>query len=202
MLSAGINANIRAAYTFICQNYSSHDDELVLVGFSRGAFTARPLASLLNDVGVLRKSALKHLRTIFDLWKYHHRQNPTRETSGGRRLFNALYDLNTQGHLIQDVKIRACAVWDTVGALPGDKLGFVDERIAPNIELAVHALALNEERSQFKPLLWRHRYEPTASVSTSTLKQCWFLGTHSDIRGWKQIDRSREYILGLDDISS
>jgi hypothetical protein len=74
------------------------------------------------------------------------------------------------------IRIKACAVWDTVPALRGGKLGFVGQNIPDCVDLAIQALALNEERRKFRPLLWTTQ-EP------QRLSQCWFLGTHSDVGG-------------------
>lgn len=43
-----------------------------------------------------------------------------------------------------DVKIKACACWDTVAALPKGKLRFVDEEMPPCLERAIQAVALSE----------------------------------------------------------
>ena len=50
---------IREAYFFICQHYQYEADKIVLIGFSRGAFTARVLAAFIDKVGVLRGASLK-----------------------------------------------------------------------------------------------------------------------------------------------
>ena len=71
----GIHHNIREAYNFICLNYSSLEDEIVLVGFSRGAFAARAVASLISDVGVLKKAGLVSLNTVYDCWRFQHYDN-------------------------------------------------------------------------------------------------------------------------------
>ena len=185
----GIHHNIREAYNFICLNYSSQEDEIVLVGFSRGAFAVRAVASLISDVGVLKKSGLVSLNTIYDVWRFQHRDDQftaamknVADSIGFEKAASSLKDLRENlirtGKLFDDVSIKACAVWDTVAALPSSELSFVNDTIAPKIELAIHALALNEERGHFTPLLWK---EPT--VDTQTLKQCWFLGTHSGVGG-------------------
>jgi len=44
------------------------------------------------------------------------------------------------------------------------------------IDFAIQALALNERRKAFQPTVWR------ADPGTD-LKQCWFLGAHSDVGG-------------------
>ena len=45
----GVDAHVLEAYTFFSQNYAP-GDELFLFGFSRGAFTARAIASLICNV--------------------------------------------------------------------------------------------------------------------------------------------------------
>jgi hypothetical protein len=140
----------------------------------------RALATLINDVGILKNSGLKYLRPLFDRWKTQRLAIPPKSFLSYADWPNILERLERDGLLVRNVQIQACAVWDTVPALPGDKLRFVDERVPGNVELAVHALALNEERTQFRPLLFK--LDP-ASSERPKLKQCWFLGVHSDIGG-------------------
>lgn len=44
-------------------------DEIVLLGFSRGAFTARAITSLISDVGLLTKIGMEYFWGIFEDWK-------------------------------------------------------------------------------------------------------------------------------------
>ena len=111
------------------------------------------------------------------------------------------------GYLRRSIPIEACAVWDTVSALglpkviarpfyrvvdtrrfkfdlvnpmPGlqyTKLAFIDSQILPTLKNIFHALALNEEREDYTPVTWADNSGPTR------IKQCWFLGAHSDIGG-------------------
>jgi uncharacterized protein (DUF2235 family) len=60
----GLAGNIREAYAFICLNWDS-GDEIFLSGFSRGAFTARSVAGLIGQIGILTKTGLKDLAIIF-----------------------------------------------------------------------------------------------------------------------------------------
>jgi hypothetical protein len=158
----GIGSNIREAYAFLCLNWNP-GDEIVLIGFSRGAFTVRVIAELVNDLGLLKKEALKHLVELYQSWK------SKRATGTGS-------DFEHPEKRRTDVQIKACAVWDTVAALKDDRLSFVNESIPKCVQLASHALALNEERDKFRPLLWE-------DADGGKLRQCWFLGTHSDVGG-------------------
>ncbi|KAE8440705.1 hypothetical protein EG329_006791 [Mollisiaceae sp. DMI_Dod_QoI] len=194
----GVSANIREAYTFICHNYESDGDdidEIVLIGFSRGAFTARAIASLIADVGLLKKGGLGYMIKLYKLWAnqlFKGREEdpmfPEMPQSTPRDRMRELCQRLTDLDLLRtDIKIKVCAVWETVGSLgfpvPGPfpqwaskKLAFVNSALDQKIEVAIQALALNERRKHFQPTVWQ-------SNGTTKLKQCWFLGAHSDVGG-------------------
>jgi Uncharacterized alpha/beta hydrolase domain (DUF2235) len=52
-VGVGLSQNVLAAYRYLAQHYLPGDD-LYLFGFSRGAFTARSLAGLIGNCGILR----------------------------------------------------------------------------------------------------------------------------------------------------
>ena len=60
----GLNQNVREAYSFLSNNYAP-GDEIYLVGFSRGAFTARTVAGLIGVVGLLTKRGTSYLPEVF-----------------------------------------------------------------------------------------------------------------------------------------
>lgn len=60
----GLSHNIREAYAFLAHNYSD-GDEIFLLGFSRGAFTARTIAGLIGNMGLLTKEGLPFLPIVF-----------------------------------------------------------------------------------------------------------------------------------------
>jgi hypothetical protein len=197
--SLGIGHDIRQAYSFICNNFDDEaGDQIVLIGFSRGAFTARAVAQLIHDVGVLTKKGLYHLPEVYKLWKRQSPEDSTPQdkksilsrsdppdepsptipsqsdepTSSGKSqpskspLDQRCRELEGDFLLQRYIQITACAVWDTVAALgprmlhgipqpSARKLAFVNSNLCPNIELALHALALDEDRRHFKPLLWK-----------------------------------------------
>ena len=51
----GLSNNILKAYSYLIDNYEE-GDKVYLFGFSRGAYTARSLAGLLNRCGVIDKN--------------------------------------------------------------------------------------------------------------------------------------------------
>lgn len=61
----GVVLDIVRCYRFICDNYNP-GDEVILIGFSRGAFTARSVAALVCALGFLNRAGVDHLKDIFD----------------------------------------------------------------------------------------------------------------------------------------
>ena len=53
----GLSQNVISSYRFLAQNYEP-GDEIFIVGFSRGAYTARSLAGMIGRVGLLTERAL------------------------------------------------------------------------------------------------------------------------------------------------
>ncbi len=72
----GLAENIREAYSFIAHNYAP-GDEIFLLGFSRGAFTARSIAGLIGTIGLLTKIGLVDFYAIFkdyeNAWNKHYK---------------------------------------------------------------------------------------------------------------------------------
>lgn len=60
----GLDENIREAYAFIANNWSP-GDEIFLLGFSRGAFTARSVAGMIGAVGLLSKLGMDQFYSVF-----------------------------------------------------------------------------------------------------------------------------------------
>ena len=193
----GLSEHIREAYTFICNNYQP-GDEIFIIGFSRGAFTARSISSLIRAVGLLTPAGLVYFYQIFEDWRYQLKtgwttrfpdepwpHRPALDTSEYRR---KLLDLELTR---PDILVKCVAVWDTVGALgipviaflpqpPMKDFSFVDTKVKRNIEYAFQALALDEHRRSFSPTVWE---QPADQTWPKVLKQCWFPGVHSDIGG-------------------
>lgn len=64
------------------QNYTE-GDEIVLLGFSRGAFTARSVGGLISSIGLLTRQGLSAFYPIFKDWENQMKDGyqPTFETS-------------------------------------------------------------------------------------------------------------------------
>ncbi|KAK2031155.1 hypothetical protein LX32DRAFT_557573 [Colletotrichum zoysiae] len=64
VLGKGVVQDIADTYRFICDNYNP-GDEIIIVGFSRGAFTARSVSGLVCNIGLLNRVGLSQFGAIF-----------------------------------------------------------------------------------------------------------------------------------------
>lgn len=198
----GLSNNIREAYAFICSNYHK-DDEIILLGFSRGAFTARSISTLIKQLGLLTPKGLSSMVEIVDDWenknvkgwksKYPHDPWPDRPRFGTTKYNEMLHELQLTR---SNIRIKAVAVWETVGALgiptiaifprsAAREFAFVDTKVEDNVEYAFHALGLDERRRPYAPTIW---FKPPEQKFPRVLKQTWFPGVHSDVGGSYQND--------------
>ena len=147
---AGLTANVVDGYRFLANNYVS-GDEIYLFGFSRGAYTARSLAGLVGLTGLLAPIHLGGDLTKAVLGFYRDKDlNPAqkREKTAGLKLDR-----------YEDVRIRCVGVWDTVGSLGiptdlgrrflGGKYYFHDVELSGMVDVALHAVAIDEKRGAF-----------------------------------------------------
>lgn len=171
----GINRQIRRAYGFLASRYRP-GDRIFLFGYSRGAYAVRSLAGLIDRMGLLRRDEATE-RAIMLLYR-HYQTNP--DSPAARRLVRRLCHAET--------RIEMVGVWDTVKAL-GLQLPvlwkftevphrFHNHHLGRSIRRGFHALALDETRNVFEPVLW-----DCPPGWEGHVEQVWFRGAHGDVGG-------------------
>jgi uncharacterized protein (DUF2235 family) len=195
-VGAGLIARVIRGYTFVSRHYAP-GDHIHLVGFSRGAYTARALAGLIASQGLLdpSQSDLSDKTQAYRLgaaaWSDYRRHG----LHGDPTLLGKLEDLLTalpgfftapQGVPARLLvpSIATVAVWDTVGSLGIPQIGangaqldalqFADTALSPAVACGLHAVATDERRQSFTPCLWN----PDPRVT-----QVLFPGAHADVGG-------------------
>jgi uncharacterized protein (DUF2235 family) len=205
----GVIARIVRGYTFISRNYTA-GDKIYVVGFSRGAYTARALAGMVAKVGLLNPQTYdpSDKETAYGLgisaWK-RFREQSLGQASLLTRLANVMVDvvhgigerpLPPNG-LISEVPIKAVAVWDTVGSMGiplyarndrVDVFRFADDRLGDKVEYGFHAMAINEMRRDFPVTKWQEREK---------IEQVWMIGAHADVGGGYSGEESCLSNIGL-----
>lgn len=64
MFGVGIIGAIRSAYEYITSRYHP-GDEIILIGCGQSAFTARCIAAMINNVGILTLKGMEYFKYIF-----------------------------------------------------------------------------------------------------------------------------------------
>ena len=192
-VGAGIAEQIVRGYTFLSRNYEA-GDEIILVGFSRGAAAARCLAGFVVGQGLLNPATYHpenkdaaYLRGIAAWYQYRSGQPWLAKASD---LTDIAVQLGQQVPTLSPVdyveveRILAVAVFDTVSSMglprpePGGWLGY--DFVIANTDLSqkvlngFHALSADENRADFFPTYWTPRANVTQVV---------FPGAHSDVGG-------------------
>lgn len=208
----GLFEQIKDAYRELRDAYEPGDD-IFLFGFSRGAYSARSLAGMIQRCGILKRD-VDAARIEVDLRAL---LGTLQRPRGLPDATDEVFALYKEGYdearrpAIERFKrawchaadIRFLGVWDTVGALGlPDKLvlpplraldaeleqrrvGFLDTRLGPEVRAAAHALAIDERREPFLPALWTDApgSEPRINVPGSGIEQVWFAGAHANVGG-------------------
>jgi uncharacterized protein (DUF2235 family) len=177
-IGVGVTDRIQQAYNLLVQDYEP-GDEIILVGFSRGAFEARSLGGLITHLGIAKTGLDYAVDPIWDLYRVPEKD---RDASAVERIRAAAH---------YPVRIKCVAVWDTVGNLGNPfisgsvvsrRFEFHDTRLSDNIDVALHALSIDELRGPFRPTLWTLP-KGQALPAHQHVEQVWFAGTHADVGG-------------------
>ena len=175
MMGRGINRQIRRAYGYLASRYKP-GDRIFLMGYSRGAYAVRSLAGVIDSVGLLRDEHATE-RNIMTAYR-HYRCNPD----------GAAAAEFTERFCHAETPIEMIGVWDTVKAL-GLRLpilwrwaeaahSFHSHRLGKSIRRGYHAVALDETRLVYEPVLW-----DVSDDFDGHVEQVWFRGTHGDVGG-------------------
>ncbi|EJT99621.1 hypothetical protein DACRYDRAFT_82030, partial [Dacryopinax primogenitus] len=186
-----LSAHIMGGYRFLMQNWTP-GSKISIFGFSRGAYTARALAGMLQKVGLLPRGNDEQIPFAYNFYANDSAEG-YRMSTGFKRVF------------CHQVTVDFLGVWDTVASV-----GLFSARDLPfstqdhHIRVFRHAVSLDEHRVKFKENLWHFATGPPDSTpaghpslwTTSTsLDRCaptpfatdseevWFSGGHGDLGG-------------------
>ena len=195
----GFSRNVRQMYKFLLRTYDlNNDNRIYLFGFSRGAFTVRAFAAFALTCGLIKNAPNMSDEEldgkIKELVRDYHKH--TRECVEAKKKGTLAPTFNPSMQTAPLPNIDFIGVWDTVSAV-GVPFGFGfdwlvrklflfyfnDLELHKNVKFARHAMALDEERKAFHPLVWDQREETTTDELLPRIKQAWFAGMHSNVGG-------------------
>lgn len=223
----GLKRNVLDLYQFACRTYQD-GDQIFGFGFSRGAFTIRVVAGFIANQGLVPYHGDEAQLARDSLVAYRAYRARFNVTGGLVTPLRRLRDwvargwrtvrrlpLFPMGGLVEIKAIRFIGVWDTVAAYGGPieevtrgidhwlwPLSMPDRFISAKVTRACHAVALDDERNAFWPVLWDEnectrdgKQQPIdqawsppahanlAAIDRQRLSQVWFAGMHSCVGG-------------------
>jgi uncharacterized protein (DUF2235 family) len=187
----GLARNVRQLYKEIVRIHDA-GDRIFLFGFSRGAFTVRTLVGLIHTCGLLDASRFNTadeleaaVREAYRVYRKTYRTELAKIFLG--KPDREQVDRFKETYCVKgDIDISFLGVWDTVDAvglpfhssdvinMTVHRFKFPDRKLSPCVRRACHALAVDDERHSFHPLLWD---------KDPRIEQVWFSGSHSNVGG-------------------
>jgi uncharacterized protein (DUF2235 family) len=187
-LGYGLENDIRDAYVYLMDRFEE-GDRVFLFGFSRGAYTARAVCSLLRMYGLVRSGnaplvpyAIRMMMAV-EKARHLHSKGKKGQEDEIQRYFKLADDFKTT-MCRSDCKPYFVGVWDTVSSVGWKdnplKLPFSADN--PDIAIGRHAIAIDEHRAFFRTNRWIPSRE-LAEHGPKDVKQVWFPGVHCDVGG-------------------
>jgi len=194
VFGVGLDRNIKDGYSRLVDLYED-GDAIYVLGFSRGAYSARSLVGMIRNVGLVRKQANRRSQnqTINRAYELYRTRDEGAD-SPSAKVFREEFSRESR------IQVHFLGVWDTVGALgvPLRSFGwfnarryeFHDTELSGIVDNAFHAIAVDEHRSNYEPTLWAPKNKPN-----QRLEQVWFSGAHADVGGGYQDARLADIAL-------
>ncbi len=205
----GLMSNLIEAYRHLVFLYEP-GDEIFVLGFSRGAYTARSLTGFIRSTGIIDRDALHYIPKAIE--RYRTMGDPTTHPStDDSHAFRA--ELSTRVVTSEAeqswrreaglseapiLRIHYLGVWDSVGALgvpvsipllgrwTAQKYRFHDANLSSMVQSARHAVAIDERRRSFAPTRWENidQLNETAEAGqVAPYLEQFFAGDHGSVGG-------------------
>ena len=189
VMGHGIKDNVEESYHWLMEHYRP-DDQVYVVGFSRGAYTALALTGMLRTVGLLRPGAGNLVPYAMKLYAKPGKDDATEAEE--KEYWRLRDDFNKQfgnpefpNRFARQVAFLG--LWDTVKSVGWlnaraqfEQARWPFTRKVTNVRTGRLALALDENRRPY------HEYRFDAeevAAKPGRLEETWFVGVHSDVGG-------------------
>ncbi|KAF1998505.1 hypothetical protein P154DRAFT_248075 [Amniculicola lignicola CBS 123094] len=192
-------------YKWIVQHFSNEHDEIFMFGFSRGAYTVRSVAGMINNCGIIKPHGLA-TPDIETLCREVYRTYRSPLAIDHPKSTHCKNFRARSNNVWQNPRpIRAMFLGDTVGSMGIPRLNsgigfdwpeFYDQKVSTVVQEVFHAVSLHDRLWVFQPCLVLPPDEDEAVKNTPeynetgyvhdqrpkvTIHQPWFPGCHYDI---------------------
>jgi len=163
----GIRQNIEDGYEYLMNNFNP-GDKLFIFGYSRGAYTARALAGMIHQLGVLQKGSKNLIPYVSDMYFKKDEKKDSSVIEGFKETYSNV------------CKPRFIGLWDSVAALGKNRSKrFPNLKLNPDVKHGFQAISVDEERRPYRVILW----DESSKANDQIIEQVWFPGVHSEVGG-------------------
>jgi len=208
----GLDRNVKRAYRFLVENYRhaprdeagnklGEDDRIYILGFSRGAYSARVLAGFINSLGIVTPNFINLVDYAYRTYKTIPKTQRHGETAehdhAAPSAFAAmrLYERTLRAYR---PAIAFLGLFDTVSTVINQTQNgltfqtFPFTTRNPSVAAVRQALGIDERRTMFRPVYWQEGqdywggpFKPRDPhmIRPQDIKEVWFAGSHGDVGG-------------------
>ncbi|OCL04165.1 hypothetical protein AOQ84DRAFT_356540 [Glonium stellatum] len=191
------DSHVMAGYRFLMRYYGP-GDRIYIFGFSRGAFTARFLARMIANVGILSMGNEELVPFAFKIY-HDYEMGGNRELrtyiKSFRNTFCRHEHAGNEAHSDDEAGIKAhfLGLFDTVSSVKTLEVPFAKAMEPPSIgstaKYVRHAVAIDERRVKFKAALLAQDIKDV-NADEEDIAEVWFPGNHGDVGGGWPAERS------------
>ncbi|KAK8168589.1 hypothetical protein BKA80DRAFT_308310 [Phyllosticta citrichinensis] len=183
--------HVLAGYKFIMQHFIP-GDHIYIFGFSRGAYTARFLAEMLNDIGLLSSGNEEMVPFAWDTFSnFQNSRGNVPQTEKDEKLKRFMEKFKL-AFCRSDVGVHFLGLFDCVNSVGQFEIPlhrsyrYIATPAAKHIR---HAVSIHERRLKFKPALF------LLDDKKVDLKEVWFAGNHGDVGGGWGLEKGQKHLL-------
>ena len=163
--------------------------DIYILGFSRGAYTARFLAQMLEEIGLLSRGNEEMVPFAWDTYA-NFEKNWTPEDSDKMIKARDFMGNFKKTFCREGVKVRFLGLFDCVSSVGSFEVPFwrrsFPRVVCPSAKHVRHAVSIDERRAKFRPALFHQgnaNERNGAGHDDHDIQEVWFPGNHGDVGG-------------------
>jgi uncharacterized protein (DUF2235 family) len=193
-VGSSFQEHVLAGYRFLMRYYSE-GDHIYIFGFSRGAYTARFLAEMVHELGLLSRGNEEMVHFAWETFSNHEQTRGNIPQTKKDQKLNDFMKKFKATYCRLGVGIHFLGLFDCVNSVGQFEIPFFRTSYryiaTPAAKYIRHAVSIHERRLKFKPAL----YMMDKNGPSSDFKEVWFAGNHCDVGGGYNLQKGQKHLL-------